>query len=79
MREKSSNLFNFGGNFPCLICGKGDECEMSGVPLLFGEGAKASADKCIAVEDQTDAWNQAFWPGRDNFHASQYSLSYHRE
>ena len=57
--EKSSNLFNFGGNFPCLICGKGDECEMSGVPLLFGEGAKTSADKCIAVEDQTDAWNQA--------------------
>ncbi len=50
---------NVTGNVPCLICGKGDECEMSGVPLLFGEGAKASVDKCIAVEDQTDAWNQA--------------------
>jgi hypothetical protein len=46
-------------NVPFLICGKGDECEMSEVPLLFGEGAKASVDKFIAVEDQTDVWNQA--------------------
>ena len=37
------------GNVPCLTCGKGDACEMSGVPLLFGENVKASADKCITV------------------------------
>jgi multimeric flavodoxin WrbA len=50
---------NVMGNAPCLVCGKGDECEMSAVPLLFGEDAKASTDKCTAVEDQTDVWNQA--------------------
>ncbi len=47
------------GNVPCLTCGKGDGCEMSGVPLLFGENAKASADKCINVEDQTEVWEKA--------------------
>ena len=52
------------GNVPCLTCGKGDECEMSAVPLLFGENAKASADKCITVEDQTDVWEKAEALGR---------------
>lgn len=47
------------GNVPCLTCGKGDYCEMSGVPLLFGENAKATADKCIAVEEQSEAWEKA--------------------
>jgi hypothetical protein len=47
------------GNVPCLTCGKGDECEMSAVPLLFGKDAKASVDKCVAVEDQTDVWSKA--------------------
>lgn len=52
------------GNVPCLTCGKGDECEMSAVPLLFGKDAKASVDKCIAVEDQKDVWQKAFDLGR---------------
>jgi len=40
------------GNVPCLTCGRGSECKMSGVPLLFGKGTKASSDLCIRVEDQ---------------------------
>ncbi|MCP4023541.1 MAG: flavodoxin family protein [Desulfobacteraceae bacterium] len=47
------------GNVPCLSCGKGDECEMSAVPLLFGENATATTDKCIAVEDQKEVWEKA--------------------
>ncbi len=47
------------GNVPCLTCGKGNECEMSAVPLLFGDKAKASKDKCISVEDQTEVWRKA--------------------
>jgi len=27
------------GNVPCIKCGHGDECEMSGVKMLFGEDA----------------------------------------
>ncbi|GAG62635.1 unnamed protein product [marine sediment metagenome] len=42
------------GNVPCLTCGRGSECKMSGVPLLFGKGTKASSDLCIRVEDQGD-------------------------
>ncbi|MBI9089818.1 MAG: flavodoxin family protein [Desulfobacterium sp.] len=52
------------GNVPCLTCGKGDECEMSAVPMLFGENAKASVDKCIKVEDQTGVWEKAESLGR---------------
>ena len=44
----------FKGNVPCLTCGRGSECKMSGVPMLFGKGTKASTDLCIRVEDQSD-------------------------
>jgi NADPH-dependent FMN reductase len=46
------------GNLPCLTCGNGDDCEMSGVPTIFGENTPASVDKCVNVEDQ-DAWIKA--------------------
>ncbi|MHA2009693.1 MAG: flavodoxin family protein [Candidatus Hodarchaeales archaeon] len=42
------------GNVPCLTCGRGSECKMSGVSMLFGMGTKASSDLCIRVEDQSD-------------------------
>ncbi len=47
------------GNVPCLTCGKGDDCEMSAVQLLFGENAKATTDKCISVEEQIEIWEKA--------------------
>ena len=46
------------GNVPCLTCGCGDECEMSGVKTLYGKNAKATTDKCTRVEDQKDVWNK---------------------
>lgn len=52
------------GNVPCLTCGKGDTCQMSAVPLLFGQDAKASVDKCIRVEDQEEVWQEAQRLGR---------------
>jgi len=42
------------GNVPCLTCGRGTECKMSGVPLLFGKGTKATSDLCVRVEDQKE-------------------------
>lgn len=52
------------GNVPCLTCGRGDDCEMSGVKLLHGLEARASADLCIRVEDQTEVWEKALELGR---------------
>ncbi|MHA2294390.1 MAG: flavodoxin family protein [Candidatus Hodarchaeales archaeon] len=46
------------GNVPCLTCGNGSTCKMSGVPILFGKGVKASSDLCVRVEDQTEVWNE---------------------
>jgi multimeric flavodoxin WrbA len=51
------------GNVPCLTCGRGSECKMSGVPLLFGKGKKASSDLCIRVEDQSDVQKQIIQAG----------------
>lgn len=45
------------GNVPCLTCGFGNECKMSGVPFIHGKNAKASAELCISVEDQK-VWNK---------------------
>ena len=46
------------GNVPCLTCGKGDICVMSGVPVLFGKGTKASTELCVDVENLLDAWRE---------------------
>ncbi|MDY6834630.1 MAG: hypothetical protein SVY53_07535 [Chloroflexota bacterium] len=46
-------------NVPCITCEKGDTCQMSVVPLLFGQEAKASADKCVRVEDQAEVLQEA--------------------
>lgn len=46
------------GNVPCLTCGHGDECVMSGVRGALGPGGKAGADKCVRVEDQEDVLDE---------------------
>ena len=46
------------GNVPCLTCGKGNECQMSGVPYIYGKKAKASSDLCLSVEEQEDVWKE---------------------
>ncbi len=52
-----------GGNVPCLTCGKGDVCEMSGARQLFGPDAKISAELCVSVEDQKEVWDKALQLG----------------
>ena len=51
------------GNVPCLTCGYGDECKNSAVPFVFTEKIKASADYCVAVENQT-VWEDAMQTGK---------------
>lgn len=46
------------GNVPCLTCGRGNECQMSGVPYIYGKKAKASSDLCLSVEEQEDVWKE---------------------
>ena len=52
------------GNLPCLTCGEGDDCEMSGVQLLFGPDAKTADIDYSRVEDQDAVWEQAGRIGR---------------
>ncbi len=47
------------GNLPCLSCGYGETCPMSGIPRVFGEDAKITPDKFIRVEDQKELWDEA--------------------
>jgi hypothetical protein len=46
------------GNVPCLTCGEGTTCKMSGVPPLFGPGTTASSELCVRVEDQPEVWEK---------------------
>jgi len=46
------------GNVPCLTCGEGSTCKMSGAKTLFGKNVKASSDLCVRVEDQPDVWKK---------------------
>ncbi len=52
------------GNLPCLTCGEGDECEMSGLKLLYGPDAKTSDYGYSRVEDQNKVWEEAIRIGR---------------
>ncbi|MHA1969509.1 MAG: flavodoxin family protein [Candidatus Hodarchaeales archaeon] len=46
------------GNVPCLTCGKGNICVMSGIPVLFGKGTKASKELCVDIESRSDTWKE---------------------
>jgi hypothetical protein len=43
------------GNVPCIKCGKGDECEMSGVKMLYGSTANVDSIGIATFEHQSDA------------------------
>jgi multimeric flavodoxin WrbA len=47
------------GTVPCLTCGEGDRCEMSGVKMLYGQNAKTSDHEYARVEDQEEVWKEA--------------------
>ena len=46
------------GNVPCLTCGEGGDCKMSGARALFGKEAEISSKLCVAVEDQPEVWEK---------------------
>lgn len=46
------------GNVPCLTCGEGGHCKMSGARGLFGPDAEISSKLCVAVEDQPEIWEK---------------------
>ncbi len=52
------------GNIPCLTCGEGDTCEMSGLKMIHGPDAKTSDFGYAKVEDQQDVWQSAASIGR---------------
>ena len=52
------------GHLPCLTCGEGDECEMSGVKIVYGLDAKTSDFGYSRVEDQKEVWKNAARLGR---------------
>ena len=52
------------GNIPCLTCGVGDECEMSGLKVMYGPDAKTSDFGYSRVEDQKEVLEEAIRIGR---------------
>ena len=52
------------GNIPCLTCGVGEECQMSGLRKRYGPDARASDYPYSRVEDQKEVWEEAMKIGR---------------
>ncbi|MHC4638857.1 MAG: flavodoxin family protein [Planctomycetota bacterium] len=52
------------GNIPCLTCGEGDECQMSGLRKRYGPDARSSDYPYTRVEDQKEVWEEAMRIGR---------------
>ena len=52
------------GNIPCLTCGEGDTCEMSGLKMIYGPDAKTADYDYATVEKQQDVWQSAARIGR---------------
>lgn len=52
------------GNLPCLTCGEGDRCDMSGLKMMYGSAAKTSDFEYSRVESQEDVWKEAIQMGR---------------
>jgi hypothetical protein len=46
------------GNVPCLVCGHGNTCEMSGAKQLYGKKVTFSNKLCVAVEDRPEVSKQ---------------------
>ncbi|MCF6158584.1 MAG: hypothetical protein E3K32_08410 [wastewater metagenome] len=46
-------------NVSCIKCGKGDECMMSGVKMMFGPDATVTSVGVNRFENQPDAVNAA--------------------
>ena len=52
------------GNIPCLTCGAGDTCELSGMRKRYGPDARSVDYPYVRVEDQKEVWEEAIRIGR---------------
>lgn len=52
------------GNIPCAFCGRGDDCKMSAVEMIHGQGTNAGDVQYERVEAQENAWKEANLIGR---------------
>jgi hypothetical protein len=52
------------GNVPCVRCGKGDECTMSGLRLMHGPDATVDSVGINTFEAQPHAMNEAHELGK---------------
>ena len=53
------------GNVPCIKCGRGDECKMSAIKMLYGPDATVSSVGVGAFEEQPEAVEAAIKLGKD--------------
>lgn len=53
------------GNVPCIKCGHGDECKMSGIKMLYGPDATVSSIGVRVFEEQPEAVKAAIKLGKD--------------
>ena len=47
------------GNLPCINCGYGDECRITGIKILFGPQSTVDSVGVNSLEAQQDAENTA--------------------
>ena len=52
------------GNVPCIKCGYGNECKMTGVKMIYGPNATVESVGINKFEEQMDALNAAGELGR---------------
>lgn len=67
MMEEGMNFVGavkISGNVPCIKCGYGNECKMSGVKMMFGSDATVESVGINKFENQQDALNAARELGR---------------
>jgi multimeric flavodoxin WrbA len=43
------------GNVPCMRCGRGDECQMSAIKLIYGSNATVDSTEIKSFEEQPSA------------------------
>lgn len=53
------------GNVPCIKCGYGDECQMTGVKMLYGPEATVASVGVNRFEEQQGTVENAAWLGRE--------------
>jgi multimeric flavodoxin WrbA len=53
------------GNVPCIKCGHGDECKMSGIKMLYGPAATVSSVGVGTFEEQPEAVEAVIKLGED--------------